>query len=93
MSKSTVSRADLKKVNRYIEERGAGTIQRWDAEYFGEHVWENSETYEIKTTWELVVDFVDNAESEEPQDLGYVIVFDRAGFGIEENEVWERIGR
>ena len=91
-AKSAVSRADLKKVNAYIEAQGAEKMDREDAESMDRQLLQNKDSQEIKTTWALVVDFVDNAKSEEPKDLGYAIVFDRASFSIADNDVWEHVG-
>ena len=78
-------------VNRYIEAQGAEKMERKDALSMDRQVLQNKETREIKTAWGLVVDFVDNIESEEPIDLGYAIVFDRASFSLETDQ-WENIG-
>ncbi len=91
-AKSNVSAGDLKRVNRYIDAQGAEKMDKRDAESMDRQLLQNKETREIKTAWELVVDFVDNAESEEPVDLGYAIVFDRASFSFEDNGVWEHVG-
>ena len=69
-AKSAVSRADLKKVNAYIETQGAEKMDKKDAEDVSRDIWRNRESGEVKATWEMIVDFVDNAKSETPQELG-----------------------
>jgi len=91
-AESTVSRADLKMVNAYIAEQGAEEMNKKDAESMDKQVLQNKDSQEIKTAWALIVNFVENAESEEPVELGYAIVFDRASFSIADNDVWEHVG-
>lgn len=89
--KSDVSNSDLRMVNRYIEAQGAEPMDRKAAESMDRQLFQNRETREIKTAWGLVVDFVDNAESETPKELGYAIEFDRASFSMKTDQ-WENIG-
>jgi len=91
--KHEISQEDLNLVNNYIAEIGADEISLQKAESINKlTIYENKETTEIKTIWQLLVDFVRNENSDDPVDFGYKIVFEPGGFGLEDNETWECIG-
>ncbi|MGE5493756.1 MAG: hypothetical protein ACM3S4_00390 [Burkholderiales bacterium] len=91
--KQEISQDDLNTVNNYIAEVGADEISLQKAESINKlEIYENKETHETKTIWQLVVDFVRNEKSDNTVPLGYKIVFEPGGFGLEDNETWERIG-
>jgi hypothetical protein len=89
---SEISREDLKLVNAYVSEAGADPISLETAEEINHWLLQNTQTREIKTSWQLVVDYVRNEQGAEPEPLGYAIVFEGSSFGIEGNEVWEPVG-
>lgn len=90
---SSIDQADLEAVNEYIVDSGANEISPDDAEDINKlGLYENKDTGEIKTIWQLVVDYVYNAKSGEPEFLGYSIKFENSSFSLEDNETWDYIG-
>lgn len=94
-SSSVVRADDLSMVNQYIREQGNGakelTLQQGESVYKLE-LFENKETGEMKRSWELVVDYVRNEQSEAPAALDYRIEFDGGSFSLEDNVNWVSVG-
>lgn len=89
----TINQDDLKAVNDYITECGADDISLQNAEDINKlELYESKETHEIKTIWQLVVDYVRNTKNGDIASLGYSIVFEDSGFSLEDNDKWEYIG-
>ncbi len=87
-----VDEHDLEKVNFYAQSAGAEPIGLDAAEEMNECFYKQAATGDVKTSWELVVDYVVNANSEEPEPLDYAFEFDGESYALANDNTWERIG-
>jgi hypothetical protein len=72
-----VTRADFDMVNGYLKEAGSQEIKLQDADNLNHFLYEQIKTREIKTEWQLLVDYIKNEQSAQPAELDYSIEFDR----------------
>ena len=89
---SVIDSDDLKMVNDYIQSVEGDELPLEVAEGMSNHAFENKNTGEVKTQWQLVLDFIQNENSESPKEMDYSIVFGNSSVAIEDNEAWEFIG-
>lgn len=87
-----VNEHDLEKVNFYAQSSGAETIDLVAAEEMNQNLLKNTETGAVKTSWQLVVDYVINANNEEPEPLDYAIEFEGTSYTLADESSWEKIG-
>ncbi len=87
-----VDEHELEKVNFYAQSAGADPIDIDVAEEMNDCFYKQAATGDVKTSWELVVDYVINANSEEPETLDYAIEFDGTAYKMADENTWERIG-
>jgi hypothetical protein len=90
---SSINQDDLEAVNEYIVDNGANELSIDEAENINKlGLYKSKDTGEIKTIWQLVVDYVYSAQNGETESLGYSIKFENSSFSLENNETWEYIG-
>ena len=86
-----VDEHDLEKVNFYAQSAGADTIDLGVAEEMNQSFYKQVATGDVKTSWELVVNYVVNANSEEPEPMDYAIEFDGANYTVADENTWQKI--
>ncbi len=86
-----VSEHDLEMVNFYAQSSGAEPISLDAAEEMNKSLMKNTQTGDVKTSWQLLVDYVINANSEEHEPLDYEIVFDGETYTMTAESTWEKI--
>lgn len=86
-----VDEHDLEKVNFYAQSAGAEPIDLGVAKEMNDCFYKQTATGDVKTSWELVVDYVVNANSEEPEPLDYAIEFKGVDYTVSDNNTWEEI--
>ncbi len=87
-----VDEHDLEKVNFYAQSAGAETIDLDVAEGMNQSFYRQTATGDVKTSWQLVVNYVINANSEEPEPLDYAIEFEGTSYTMNDQGTWEEIG-
>lgn len=92
----SISKEEFKMVNEYIKELGLEIISLKDAISI-EHtnsLFENEQTKEKQYIWQLIVDYIENEQSEEPVNLNYSITFSKGSFSFDSNSDcdWVNIG-
>lgn len=87
-----VSEHDLEMVNFYAQSSGAEPIALDAAEEMNKSLMKNAQTGDVKTSWQLLVDYVINANSEEHEPLDYEIAFDGETYTMTAKSSWERVG-
>lgn len=84
-----ISEDDFVLVGDYLREIGASEISVEAANEMNHSLKKNSESQEIKSTWQFLVDFVQNGSSEEP----VIVEFgDNSTLTIRLDSPWEDIG-
>lgn len=95
-SKLSISKDEFKMVNEYINELGFEEISLKDAISIEQtnSLFENEKTKEKKRLWQLIVDYIQNEQSEEPVILNYEITFSKDSFSFDTNSDcdWINIG-
>ena len=92
---SSINMSDLNAVNQYIENSTESIVLSVsEAEDLNKYIYQNRNTKEIKTCWELVVDYIHNITSDDLTELDYSIVFYPDDlFSLEDaDQPWEMIG-
>ena len=74
-AESGIEPDNLKLVNIYLMDLGSPEMSVDDAMAMKHSLLDNSQTKEIKTDWQLLVDYIRNAQSDEPVTLDYGIEF------------------
>ncbi len=87
-----VSEHDLEMVNFYAQSSGAEPISLDAAEDMNKSLMKNTQTGDVKTSWQLLVDYVINANSEEHEPLDYQIEFDGSTYTMNSENTWEKVG-
>ncbi len=91
-AESGIEPDDLKLVNSYLTDLGSPEMSVDDATAMKHSLLENSHTKEIKTDWQLLVNYIRNAQSDEPVTLDYGIEFGGGQLSYDLGDVWEHIG-
>ena len=86
-----VDEHDLEKVYFYAQSSGAEPIDLSSADDMNKSLMKNAQTGDVKTSWQLLVDYVINANSEEPEPLDYAIEFIGTTYTMTDESTWERI--
>lgn len=92
---SSVDSDDLAAFNQLALDSGAEVITLEKAEDLNMYLYKNKTTDEIKSCWQLVVDYIHNTNSDEQSVMDYAVEFNKGGFdvSIKDNDTWEFLGR
>lgn len=89
---SGVSKDDLTMVNNYLKGIGSKEISMETAAEINNALNKNSQTKEIKSDWQFLVEYVKNETSAQPESLDYTIDFGDDDFTLNLASGWEKIG-
>lgn len=91
--KSGISKDDLAMVNEYLKGIGSKEISLDAVEDINHSINENTQTHEIKSDWQFLVEYIRNEKSAEPAILDYSFEFCEDTFTMRIDNIWEKIAR